>query len=41
MKTLDDLHSGIYLLENLRFHDEETNYSNIEIKDGNEDSRYI
>ena len=36
MKTLDDLNSGIYLLENLRFHDEETNYSNIENKDGNE-----
>lgn len=36
MKTLDALTSGIYLLENLRFHDEETSYANIENKDGNE-----
>ena len=34
-KTLDVLESGIYLLENLRFHDEEINYSDIEIKDDN------
>lgn len=35
-KTLDSLQEGIYLLENLRYNEEETKYTKIENKDDNE-----